>query len=109
VPWQPAGQTSSVPVAVVGLSGATSIATSGSHTCATAGGTASWCWGSNQHGKLGNEAAGSGSTIPVPVIGSTSKPAPAHTPDPTPANTTKPPLSKVSLSRGAFRATPRAT
>ena len=110
VPWQPAGQSSSVPVAVVNLTGATSIATSGSHTCATVGGTQAWCWGSNQHGKLGNEAAGSGSTVPVAAIGSSPKPPPTPTPTtptptPTQADTTKPSLSKVSLSNGTFRAT----
>ena len=105
VPWQPAGQSSSVPVAVVGLTGVTSIATANSHTCATVGGTQAWCWGSNQHGKLGNEAAGSGSTVPVPVVGSSPGPTPPPPPTPTPADTTKPSLSKVSRSKRAFRAT----
>ncbi len=104
VPWQPAGQTSSVPVAVVGLTGVTSIATAGSHTCAMAGGRQAWCWGHNQHGKLGNEAAGSGSTVPVPVVGRSPAPTPTP-PTPTPADTTKPSPSKVSLSKRAFRAT----
>ena len=71
----------------------TAIVTGGAHTCAIAGGV-NYCWGSNSHNQLGNEAAGSQSLVPVPVIGS--KPAPVVTP--TPTSTPTPQAKPASIS-----------
>ncbi len=62
------------PVEVVGLTNVTDIAVGRNHTCAIVGNAERWCWGRNEHGQLGNEAAGSQSSVPVPVIGSSPKP-----------------------------------
>jgi len=80
------------PVEVVGLTNVTDVAVGRGHTCALVGGTERWCWGSNQHGQLGNEAAGSQSSVPVPVIGSSPKPPVAPVPPVVPAPAPKPPV-----------------
>jgi hypothetical protein len=68
------------PVEVVGLTNVTAIAVGRSHTCAVVGAAERWCWGRNEHGQLGNEAAGSQSSVPVPVIGASPKPPVVVTP-----------------------------
>jgi alpha-tubulin suppressor-like RCC1 family protein len=68
------GDVALTPVQVVGISNVTDIAVGRSHTCAIVGTSERWCWGSNQYGSLGNEAAGGQTSVPVPVIGSAPKP-----------------------------------
>jgi hypothetical protein len=80
------------PVEVVGLTNVTDIAVGRNHTCAIVGGTERWCWGRNEHSQLGNEAAGSQSSVPVPVIGSTPKPPVVVTPPVVATPTLKPPV-----------------
>jgi alpha-tubulin suppressor-like RCC1 family protein len=43
-------------VALADLTGATSVVTGGSHSCAVASDHTVWCWGSNNHGQLGNNS-----------------------------------------------------
>jgi alpha-tubulin suppressor-like RCC1 family protein len=62
------------PVKVVNLTNVTAIAVGRSHSCAIVRTAERWCWGSNDHGQLGNEAVGSQSSVPVPVIGASPKP-----------------------------------
>jgi len=54
------------PVQVVGLTGATAVATGGRHTCALAGG-AVWCWGANDSGQLGDGSSSQQQPSPVSV------------------------------------------
>jgi hypothetical protein len=69
-----AGNTSTVPIAVLGLPQngiATAIATGGYHSCALLhfdGGSGLRCWGNNQFGQLGNNAT-TPSSVPVEVSG----------------------------------------
>lgn len=66
-----AGNTSSVPVQVVGLNGnVTAVAGGNNHTCAIVEGGAQ-CWGNNISGQLGNNSAGD-SYAPVQVFSLTS-------------------------------------
>jgi alpha-tubulin suppressor-like RCC1 family protein len=62
---------SPMPVAVSGLgSGVTALGTlGGSQTCAIATGGKLECWGSNDHGQLGNGAVGSFQATPMTVMG----------------------------------------
>ncbi len=70
---------STEPVAVTGLTGATSISVGGGFACALVSGGSVQCWGDNTHGELGNGTATgpdtcgsqSCSTKPVPVAGLT--------------------------------------
>ena len=66
-----AGEFSSVPVNVRGISGATSLASDGAHLCAIVANGAIKCWGWNQKGQLGNGGYGNNlfSSIPVDVAG----------------------------------------
>ena len=69
------------PVTVTGITGATSVAAGGSHTCAVVAGTVR-CWGSNAFGRLGNGTT-TDSLTPVTVTGITNAVAghgrrPAH-------------------------------
>ena len=60
---------SGVPVRVstlTGLAGVTHFAAGGGHSLALTGDGVVWAWGSNRHGQIGN-AAGDGSSLPVPV------------------------------------------
>src|SRR5439155_1249809 len=57
---------SSVPVAVRGLTTAAGVVTGDAHTCALLGDGTVWCWGRSDDGQLGNGARASAST-PVPV------------------------------------------
>jgi alpha-tubulin suppressor-like RCC1 family protein len=57
-------QCSTIPVAVSVLTGVTSLAAGGDHTCALQANGTVWCWGNNTTGQLGNGAA---STSPTPV------------------------------------------
>ena len=59
-----------VPVTVKGLSGATAIATGGSHTCALVSGGKVSCWGWNVFGELG-DGIYDNSNVPVRVTGLT--------------------------------------
>ncbi len=60
---------SAVPVPVSGLtSGVATVDAGPTHTCATTGAGALWCWGRNQYGQLGN-ASMTSSLVPVPVTG----------------------------------------
>ncbi len=61
---------SSVPTAVSGLTGVTSIAAGARHTCVVVTGGQVRCWGDNSDGQLG-DGAGSVSTTPVAVGGLT--------------------------------------
>lgn len=56
------------PVAVIGLSAVTAIATEGWHTCALAIDGTAKCWGSNSYGQLGDSTTADRST-PVAVAG----------------------------------------
>src|SRR5439155_640288 len=55
---------STVPGAVVGITGAVAVAARGYHSCALLGDGTVWCWGRNSDGQLGN-----GTTIGSPVPG----------------------------------------
>ena len=79
------------PVKVVSLTNVTAIAVGRSHSCAIVGTAERWCWGRNEHGQLGNEAAGSETSVPVPVIGASPKPPVAPLPKPAPV-VPKPPV-----------------
>jgi len=59
---------SSVPVDVVGISDAISIAAGYWHTCALLSSGAVKCWGSGLHGELGN-GSNTDSNVPVDVVG----------------------------------------
>jgi hypothetical protein len=78
------GGTQGTPVQVTGLTNVTAIATGARHTCAIVGASERWCWGSNQHGALGNEAAPGETSTPVRTLGATPKPPVVVTPPPTP-------------------------
>ena len=61
----------SVPVAVVGLSGATALAVGSSHTCALLSDGTVACWGANWEGQLGDGSL-AGTGLPVAVQNLTS-------------------------------------
>lgn len=58
----------SLPVSVIGISGAKAVAAGGSHTCAISGDGAVWCWGWNAYGQLG-DGTNSVRLAPVKVLG----------------------------------------
>jgi len=62
---------SDVPVAVVGIAGATDVAVSIFDTCALLTDQNVWCWGDNSRGQLGNGTTGAMSLVPVQVTGLT--------------------------------------
>src|SRR3989442_1528336 len=73
---------STVPVAVGGLTGAVTVVTGGYHTCALLGDGTMWCWGRNADGQLGDGTAGpqcaqtTGRCSPTPVrVGGITSPA----------------------------------
>jgi alpha-tubulin suppressor-like RCC1 family protein len=57
-------QCSTIPVAVSGLTGVTSLAAGQDHTCALQANGSVWCWGNNTTGQVGN---GTTATAPTPV------------------------------------------
>lgn len=58
----------SLPVAVTGLSNATSLAAGGTHTCAVTSGGGALCWGANRFGQLGdNSTSNLGISTPTSV------------------------------------------
>lgn len=59
---------STTPVTVSGLTGASKIATGVNHTCVIVGGGAVKCWGANASGQLGNGST-TDSAVPVSVVG----------------------------------------
>jgi len=59
------------PVPVAGLTGATAIEASGSHTCALLGNGSVRCWGAGDGGQLGTGTASTASPTPVAVVGLT--------------------------------------
>ena len=61
---------SNVPVAVVGITDAVSLAAGNSHTCAVLSDDTVTCWGDNLYGQLGNGSNVDSST-PVAVAGIT--------------------------------------
>ena len=92
-PASPHGNDTGTPVQVKNLTGITSLAVSGGHTCAASGG-ATWCWGGNGHLQLGTDQVETWSGLPVKVVGSTPKPPPAARPAPTPTPTPLPPVAR---------------
>jgi len=60
---------SSVPVAVTGISSAVAIAAGANHTCALLADGAIRCWGAGGYGQLGDGTWRGSSTVPVPVTG----------------------------------------
>ena len=101
------GGTQGTPVQVSGLANVTAIATGARHTCAIVGASERWCWGSNQHGALGNEAAPGETSTPVRTLGATPKPPvtpvvttpkPVPTPRPTPRPRPTTPTTPVKAS-----------
>ena len=61
------GTNSNTPVAVLGISTATSIGTGAYHSCAVLQGGDTRCWGDNALGQLGNGVTGGNSGVPVEV------------------------------------------
>ena len=61
------GTNSNTPVAVLGISTATSIGTGAYHSCAVLQGGDTRCWGYNASGQLGNGVTGGNSGVPVEV------------------------------------------
>jgi len=57
------------PAPVTGGLAFTTIAAGGVHTCGLTTAGATYCWGSNADGQLGNPAAGQGSEAPIQVSG----------------------------------------
>jgi alpha-tubulin suppressor-like RCC1 family protein len=60
--------TSSVPVAVAGISNAIAVASRASHSCAVLNGGSIQCWGWNSYGELGDGTTTS-SSVPFTVSG----------------------------------------
>jgi alpha-tubulin suppressor-like RCC1 family protein len=60
-------QCSTVPVAVSGLTGVTSLVAGAEHTCALEANGSVWCWGNNTTGQVGSAAAAAAQT-PVRVL-----------------------------------------
>src|SRR2546425_583931 len=60
---------STVPVAVGGLTGAVTVVTGGYHTCALLSDGTVQCWGENVEGQLGDGTSGRSSSPPVRVSG----------------------------------------
>ncbi len=63
------GQVNPEAVDVIGVSGATTLASGARHTCVIVGGGAIKCWGNNSHGQLGNGTTSPASLTAVDVIG----------------------------------------
>jgi hypothetical protein len=70
--WGGIVEVSSAPVAVGSLTGVNRIEGGGYHFCAIAGGGSLHCFGRDHNGQLGNDAAYSNSSVPVPVQGMSS-------------------------------------
>lgn len=53
---------SSVPVQVMGISGAIAVTTGAEHTCAIVDGGTAYCWGRNEYGQIGDGTMGDSTT-----------------------------------------------
>jgi alpha-tubulin suppressor-like RCC1 family protein len=86
-----ASDNSALPVLAnaAGAGGFTAVSAGNAHACAVAVGGAAYCWGSNQNGELGNNAADS-SRVPVRVV------------DPAKMLERERPLTFASVSAGHF-------
>jgi alpha-tubulin suppressor-like RCC1 family protein len=60
---------SSMPLAVMGITGASSIVAGAQHTCVLLAGGTARCWGQNQQGRLGDGTTTSPRRAPVAVMG----------------------------------------
>lgn len=85
------GKNLPTPVLVKGPTGVTAIAVGARHTCAIGAGDVTWCWGRNEWGQVGSEAAGGETSVATKQSG-------PLLPKVTPAGAAKPSGGKVTLA-----------